>query len=396
MLRKCCAYIGSGHSFIIENKFLAQYFDERMNTIPIEVFIDNEFRCYLIDSVKSGAKINTINNIPSEKFIPEIMQIMSRDGNASNGNRLRLTHRLGFYFPLIYGESNEYHLGIELPDGKKKSLIISSNKLKNNQVNTPLIELSFIDSLNSAYLRIGSFGPAELAAQKIDFSKSLAKMMMNISNSEVKNLIIDVRGNNGGKAPYCAELISYLYNKPFNFFDYIGYKQNKKKDYYQFLAQKDWLNHDKLIGDFNSKTGLYHYKYDKKSTKLYTQYPPNKLQINANIYFLMDGISYSATGSLLSVCKYYNIGTLIGEPSDGDHLVYTASFPLKLPNTGFTAMVPRSEISMNLPGYEYTGNGLKPDHLVYYEYLDRTGDIDSQLLYTYELIKQSLTKPKTK
>ncbi|MFT5250556.1 MAG: hypothetical protein ACI93P_002298, partial [bacterium] len=34
--------------------------------------------------------------------------------------------------------------------------------------------------------------------------------------------------------------------------------------------------------------------------------------------------------------------------------------------------------------------------LVYYEYLDRTGDIDSQLLYTYELIKQSLTKPKTK
>jgi hypothetical protein len=69
----------------------------------------------------------------------------------------------------------------------------------------------------TALLRVGSFYEGLFGSDNPDFSVFLASAFRSIKENQVEDLIIDVRGNEGGNSSYVPLLYSYLADKPFRF-----------------------------------------------------------------------------------------------------------------------------------------------------------------------------------
>ena len=67
----------------------------------------------------------------------------------------------------------------------------------------------------------------------------------------------------------------------------------------------------------------------------FNQVEPAPNHFNGNLYILINGGSFSATGLLISLLKYNHIGQFIGEESGGSYITSANKFQrnIELPNT---------------------------------------------------------------
>jgi len=129
-----------------------------------------------------------------------------------------------------------------------------------------------IEEMSTAILKVPTF----IYYDKVDYFRSFMDSCFHlIKESGIKNLILDVRGNDGGD-PFCSSiLLSYLQKDPVPYFaeEYGKYKE---------LSNPLPLPEDHFTG---------------------------------NLYTLIDGSCGSTNGHFCALLKYHNLGKLIGTPS---------------------------------------------------------------------------------
>ncbi len=346
---------------------------------PYEVFIDDK-KVFIKESLSksnhltSGIEVISINGISSNIIINNIMYYFSGSGNTQKTYYLQENFKEALF--IGYGAVDSFNL--ELLDYKTdsvfsqtiKAIPIKRNKLKPFYYN--------IINDNTAVFTYNRFEDPEN-----DFSEFLYEMFSTIRESNINNLIIDLRKNKGGSTYLGDSILSYITTEPFLQFSRMDVQVSKEARK-AFLSEAPgfirWFPvqyfHPMLKPLWSSKPGeTASISFDKITPE------SNNLYFSGNIYVVIGPGSMSSATLLPSTIKKYNLGTLIGENTGGMDTCYGNTTVYKLPNTALEVEMPCGIV------YGNTFGSVSPDHRVVQSISDLINGNDTVLEYINNLAK---------
>ena len=225
-----------------------------------------------------------------------------------------------------------------------------------------------------------------------DFDSFIANAFRTINNDRVRNLILDLRNNEGGSEHQQMELMSYLYDQPFKLYQNIYLSRLDFRPLKNIIVERDsaslvFNNDDEYMRKINDNLWINNYEY---SENLQLR-PVQKNVFKGQLYVLMNGGTFSSAADLIADLKRTSNAIFIGEesgglyegPTGGDNIV------MQLPNSRIMV-----RISPNIQiGYMYQkhpiGRGVIPTHQITYGIKDIVDKRDLELDLAKELIHKS-------
>lgn len=371
------ASVNDGHSgFAIPYDQRIQYNKDGGTAFPFFVEIKdysifNKFYCGNDSTLfHGGEEIVKINGMSCADMVKEMQELFGIKSLAIRQNAV--AHNFKFYLWMFYGFEKDYELGIRNKQNQIQNIIVpgvSSQDFRHNikrmsKANDEQYAFSIDKNRKTAILKIKSFGNLDRFCSFADstFSK--------IEKNKIENLVIDVRGNGGGRSVVVDSLMNYLTTKEYELYQKIEIRISEElKERYRdkYPERYDWINSyvidDLVIPELNG-------------TKPFD----NKLRFKGKLYLLTDKTTFSAAATFAGIFKELKLGTIIGEETGGTIGYYGDFWFLKTPNTAVNFYIaPKRFI-------QYGGTDL--DRGVIPEYIIKD-DGNSILDFTYGLIKNN-------
>jgi len=236
-------------------------------------------------------------------------------------------------------------------------------------------------------LQIKEFDDWKFDGKKIRFKTQLKDCFRKINSVKSKNLVIDVRNNDGGNEKYGLDLYSYLTDKPFRGYKQIDlrttrfrYKKYSNTSRFEYLWIKLFLKSKKA----NDTT------YLVTNDKATDEYPPYHEPFRGKIYIMVNGGSFSTTSDFTALAKSNQFATFVGEETGGSYLGNTSNYSvlITLPNTKIKINVPVTRYQTNVTLNNNFGRGTIPDYEVIYSIDDIIHGFDKDLDTVLSLIKK--------
>ncbi|PQJ79095.1 S41 family peptidase [Polaribacter porphyrae] len=304
------------------------------------------------EKIKMGSTIVAINNIETEKILKELTKYISADGNTMH-NRVSKTEVDGYnfrfnsfdvLFPLVFNIKNK--IEIELSSGERIKINLLTleerfEKLTKKYSDFPKSPQDLWDfkivNKDYAYLKIGSFSTNRFS---IDWKSFLKNSFKTLSDNKIKNLIIDIRENQGGMDEASKELEKFLVKKTSieDQFEgrtrFINFPNNIKKI---LQNQNAWYYN---LREENSIKENSYFIFPKMFAKKPTQNYENSFKGNA--YLLTGPKNVSAAFYLAKLFKDHKIGKVIGSETGGNQNGINGGsiIFLKLPNSRINIDMP--------------------------------------------------------
>ncbi|HMK27485.1 MAG TPA: S41 family peptidase [Chitinophagaceae bacterium] len=324
-------------------------FDVRI--IDGEVFIASNNS--LDSTIKVGSKIFSINDQPIKNVLQKMESYFSGEGDNVTLKIRRVEQRFAFQYHIAYGYTKEFKIQYakagQLQQTKKTLalpfLTIRANRVKNQIdypylkplfVQPPYLTLSIKKEKQTAILTIKWFQDDVLEGVGERFKPFIDSAFLEINKANIRNLVIDIRKNEGGQPENASYLYSYLTNKPFNFFQFL--EANKKT--HENDIKKG------VVYSYMKDSGKYRTRDSSMAVKFPTYFGFNIQQPQANnfagnVFVLIDGLTISAAPQFASLVKLNKRGMLIGEEAPGS--LYGGSGRgyayFLLPNTRILTMI---------------------------------------------------------
>lgn len=333
---KLIAKIHDGHTGVYPKGLLGQSF-KKYKRLPFQVFIKNQ-RIYIVrnmsdQSIPEGSEIISIDNVLSNEIVYKMLQHYSADGLTTSA----IEHYLGVSYlsfsrtyPIVYNAKSTYVITYkdyntrEIKTKKITSLskedYLKTELKKYGENSKKYKEKAFDFKVNEkekyAYLQITRFFKDSFQEPESTYPDFYKKCFQKIEEKKIKNLIIDLRDNDGGKLSNAAHLLRYFVKKPFtpvnetttkgNDQYYLNYNDNDNGLYIdkQYSLKKK-VSGDYKVTDFDYLTGL----------KVFN--PIDKYEYNGKIIVLIDGGASSAGGSGAAILQEYTDAILVGSETFG-------------------------------------------------------------------------------
>ena len=399
--------IRNGHTEVFPSDGSIKYYSKTGKFLPYRVerigdksYITADFTA---DSLgKEGLELQAINGRPIDLILQELLAQETRDGYnltypISNLNR-SFYRKYSWYHG--YPDSLELTLGDKGMDPyvlKIPTLSLDSMRAnrdtrygKPSDTPVPLMKVNYSDDDKMAYLGIRSFSKGSIRKSGVKYRPFLKQAFKEFKEKKVEHLILDLRGNGGGDDGTGGLLFSYLYDKPFKYYDALvaGNNKIKKRKYFKEKLFFPYL-FARLAAPFWLKKEGDTYLVKKNPGLKYTK--PHRNQFKGELYVLIDGQGFSATGEIAGFIKHYNRGIFIGEEMGGNDHKNTSGimFTLELPNTKNRVIIPFFQYVMNINPPQ-KGRGVIPDHPVERKLLDRINRKDVVFEYAVRLIRGQL------
>lgn len=326
--------------------------------------------------LKRGTVITSINGKKNKEIIDSIFSLMSTDGNAINFKNQSLSSNFPAWYKNAFGVDSSYLITYLDNNKQEKNITIQwhnpkpdTTKKKPDTTKTTLVTpvkpkptiskkqallqsyryITFDSATSTAYIKINTFSNGHLRS----FIKNC---FSEIEEKEIKNLIIDLRENGGGKIDLSVLFLKYLKSSDFKIGDTIA-ATNRSLSHKKYI--KSWLSYW-LVGNlFTSKKAdgwVHNGWYEKHFFS-----PKTNHHFNGNIYIIQGGYTFSAATIFSSFLKGQSNVTIIGEESGGGFYGNTA---MQIPNI----YLPHTKLRVRLPLYRYVmdknrnkGQGVLPD-----------------------------------
>ncbi|WP_106792810.1 S41 family peptidase [Aquimarina sp. Aq78] len=301
--------------------------------LPFQVYIKDE-RIFIVKNLSSieipeGSEILSIDSNLSNEIIFDILAHYSSDGESQNG----MQHWLGgpykpFYrlYPEIFEEQPTYNLVYR--DYKTKRIIKTkieaiskevyetreSKKYLPETVPEKAFNFEINKEENYAYLKISRFikdGFDEPENTYPDFYKQCFKK---ISDKNIKNLIIDLRNNGGGKASNAAYLLQYFINQPITPAKEIVTLVDDK--YFMEITGNS-SNLDESFGLKRKKDGTFKVTKHESLRDLMNYDPIEEYRYKRRLIVLINGGTTSAAGIAAGLLKEYTNANFVGTETYG-------------------------------------------------------------------------------
>jgi hypothetical protein len=298
-----------------------------------------------------GSILLEINSQPIDKIIDTLKNSYSSDAMNKQFQFAEFEQRFPMTYASILGFPEKYIVTYALPGRKTretKELFPANLQSVRNIVfknfNYPPLTLKLLEEKNTAVLKIPSFSFYDQVKYFTDFLNSSFSV---IKNKNIKNLILDLRGNHGGD-PFCAvPLLSYIEKRPVRYFieEYGRYSEFAKP----ILLAK------------NHFTG--------------------------NLYTLIDKHCGSTNGHLCALLKYHKIGKLIGSEGGSTFKCNAKVYEFTLKETHLIVNIARQTYSAAVTGMDKT-KGVEPDYIIEQTYKDFLNNKDTVMEFTLNLIQE--------
>jgi hypothetical protein len=354
------------------------------------------------EELKQGTEIIEINNIPVAIIIDTLLQYVKGDGNNNlkRFNDLNLSglgkfEAFDIFYPLLFPtDNNSYSLKIKQVD-QSDILTIYVNSVSRAE-RFSLIESKYGKQSSSyddlwnfkilneeiGYLQIGTFVTNKLT---IDWKKFLNDAFDALEEKNVQNLIIDIRGNEGGDDEVNLVLGKKIAKRQIAFpaFKELLRYENVADEFRPYLHTWDKSFYNRSGKLIKLENGFYTWKRDRNNSVI----KQNSKAFQGNTYLLVDAAISSATFFLTAGLKQNNIATVIGSETGGN---------LKGTNGGqlFFLWLPNSKIEIDIPliGYypltDQPDKGISPDISIPLNIQDILSNKDKVLEKTIELIRK--------
>jgi hypothetical protein len=353
-------FIKCVHSQVMATPDMKQQIVNSSNMLPIDIrwYSDVAYVSYNytgISSLNEGTIIKSINDITADEMYAKALSLLPRDGNSTQYPKYWVNRIFYYYYHLWFDFYDSYKIEFQTDEQTEFIDVPGMNAQEMNKVkaNRPKIgpekpekiQLKILDSIQTAYLQIGSFTDADI---KKNNGKSCKKMLdscfLAIKNSAAEFLIIDLQENGGGNPNSAWYLCRFFMNQEFIF-----------KTEFRKIADDDATTYDA-----RSKQTIL-----KDRTVGTTK--PLKNNFTGELFLLIDGGSSSASGEVASVVERYKRGIIIGEEAGGSpSLISSRWFYVgknQLPNTKLIFSAPkRTSVMGNY--LDDTGHGTIPDYVV--------------------------------
>lgn len=365
--------VKDGHTYILYSSSFIEKQNSTSKFIPLQIGIfDNKLyvkkSLTKLKMINEGTIIDSINGVSSNTIIQELLDRQVRDGNNLSYALWILDTYFREYYSYTFGYPSNFRFSISINDTFQ---IINSYALPKDSIyyyqelNYPnqssqsnkAIYCDYDSSGTTATLKIKDFHSNLLrSVYGQNFKKEIKPILNQLFESKAKNLVIDLRDNQGGNIEYSIFLLSYLLEKPF-----------KVVNEYQKLKK----------GELTKCKGPY-MGYHKSSKHLF----------KGKIYVLINGGCFS-NSVIFSSCLRENAQVVfVGTETGGNPNVLGAySKSYELPNTKIRVEIPTKRfILTNLEMND--GHGLKPTYIIKKSIQDNIDSFDTELTFIFELIKK--------
>lgn len=397
------AFTREGHSAITVSDQVSDYFRQYGTYLPFFFKIIDR-KVYVLNNSNNftteGLQVLKINNITADSLLQTFEDIEPSDGYNITSKPRWIESSFNKYFLRFFGNAAAYQ--IEFLNQKtqarftyrlpaltyKQYLSFRKDFLERNPDHTYAKPLDFvIDSAASrAILTINDFGAGNYGGKK-GFRKILNGTFSKLIQKNIKNLVIDIRKNEGGNQGVEDILLSYLINK-----QYLKYKYVEIPSFtYSFLKYTDYKGEadifKKKLSEFERiKDGRYLNKIG-----YYEGLRPDSLHFKGNLAILIGGLTFSGGSEFAALAKNYTNAIFVGEETGGGYYGNTSGIFLNftLPNTEVTGRIPLCKfvVETNYNAVPF-GHGLIPDYIkrpTIDDYLNKT---DVELNFTKKLLEK--------
>ncbi len=378
-----------------------QYYYNLDKLFPLDLYF-TEQQAYLVrnnastNNIPVGAEITAINGQPITELLHKLLPtVYFSDGNSQAIKYQSLTNFFPFYYGTYIGGESIYNISFRdrIGSGEVKTVPVPAitlatiqqlEKEKESQKPKQLpMRLTYKDH-STAVLTIDNFN---IYKDQMDVKKFYQDTFWQINAKNIQNLIIDVRGNEGGIDRWGSLLYSYLSDKPFRYYNKVQVAQKKKFSFAEHIAwvPKEFPIYRRFLIT-KSKDGHYTFPF-KKNLK---EQKPQRHPFTGNVYILTDGYSFSVTSEFAAIAHHNKRATFIGRETGGGYYGNTSGFFVVavLPNTGIEVATPQWDYHMAVSGYPYQDRGVLPDHEVVPTIDDILQKRDAEMEYTLDLIRK--------
>jgi hypothetical protein len=346
-------YIGCMHSSIwMPNQFWEQ---GKEKLLPLQIELIEGYAVvsgYYNDTteVPIGSIILEVNTQPIDGIIDRISKSYSADGLNKQFQLAQVEKRFPMAYARIYGFSDKYEITFALPGRKTKETVqltpadlSSVRAVVFKSFSYPPLTIDLLEEKKTAVIKISSF----IYYDRVDYFKAfLDSAFLEIKDKQIENLILDLRGNDGGD-PFCAiPLLSYLENEPVQYF----------------------------IREYG------------KYAELVKLIPLSENHFSGNLFTLIDKRCGSTNGHFCALLKYHKIGKLVGSEGGATYKCNARTKEVILDNTKIMVYVAQETYAVAVEGMDKT-KGVQPDYFVEQTYKDFLNGKDTVIELTLELIK---------
>lgn len=377
LLSQLCAFSNEGHYSLgtwqdtvhkdIRNG-IAAYLPISVKIIQDQLYIWGDFTQK--GHLSKGDELLKINGQSSKKILQQLYNQLPSDGSIQTYLEKQCSNAFPWFYYLYVEQASTFVLEyIDQTTKTHQSITIKAlNKkqiVENYAVRYPKID-SKIDSENSnaiyelkneeyyTYLKLKSFNRTLIETHKLKSKKFYKMLFQKIETWNHKHLIIDLRGNMGGRNEFADDIVPFILQ-------------------------------DKTTNSFLRKTVSW-----KGKEKTYKMPKPSKNAYKGQIYILINGATFSAGSSIARYLKEYGNAIVIGEESGTRYEGFAAGSKqyVYLPNSNIRIGIPRYHIYFPSSKKQRTTNrGILPDHKVTTSISDIINNKDVVLEQALSLIK---------
>jgi hypothetical protein len=375
-------------------------------------------RLYIINNcsgnkaIPNGSEILSINGKPVKQITNVLKQYIFANGNNETYRYAQLGEYYQFHYlyQMLYGNPSFYKIEI-IPFNKKKRSIVKVDavlpqtiadeykKQNGKDINDwgKLIEYKLLDGKQkTGYLKLETFSSYRLQQGGEKMNDVIDSMFVRIKNDGIRNLIVDIRNNEGGDD--WMTTTSYFKEIPSDKGAGLPYFQSDKYTYIEHIVETD--DNKQLLQLFKNNPAAMLDKMPDGRFKLKPEYTEGdtrgiELQKNAfkgKVFLLQNGLTFSAGFAFAGKLNYLmdkdgSYLKVIGEENADDEQAGVGSG-----GWGVDLLLPNSKLVLNVP---VTGGGDKPyakklptvlDYKVIPTISDKIKGIDIEVEFAKKLI----------
>jgi hypothetical protein len=298
-----------------------------------------------------GSVLLGINGLAAGRVFDALRAITSADALNPYFIDTQVEKRFSMFYASVYGFPERYTVSYAPPGGETRTTAelrpagrASVRKVVFANFDHPPLTLELREDIRTGVMTVRTFSYYDRVD---DFRKFMDRSFREIKDKGIENLVLDLRGNDGGD-PFCAVILySYLEREPAPYFAEPYGK-------YARLAEPVPLPENHFTG---------------------------------NLYTLLDGRCGSTNGHFCALLKHHGIGKFVGTPSGSTYICNAGkNSEVRLDKTSLILTLGRSSFAAAVEGMDKS-QPILPDYPVCETYRDFLDGRDVSMETALELIK---------
>jgi len=388
--------VKDGHTRAFLTNDYRKFLNNTAKRLPVQVRLAGQEVIILNSNgqrVPRGSELLAIDGQPISRILAVMVRHLSGDADILTGKYAAISDNFASYYYLFVSQRDSFLIRYRTPDGKENMARLESSlpgelKYPDDKLGTeprPPLRYEPLGNPRTARLTIETFAlpPVDKGGQ--DFTKFLASSFEQVRSAGVEDLVIDLRGNDGGDN-FGPLLFSYLTDREFPSFDSAEAVSSSFPLLHQYSHQTktvsdEFENH--LVPGPNGR-----FRLDDQEQLAPTPQKPQLEPYSGRVWYMIDGNVFSAAAQFCSIARSHHRGKFVGEETGGGYHGNSSGeeVVITLPTSKLRIVMPLLRYEMARSDPNAQRRGIIPDYSFRPTVMQMMDSSDAALAYVLDLI----------